>query len=56
MVISILASNYLTDYIEDIYQTLLENIQSPFKLQEALDELTAMTPEPMNTMLEKQPK
>ena len=56
MVISILASNYLTDYIEDIYQTLLENIQSPVKLQEALDELTAMTPEPMNTMLEKQPK
>ena len=31
-------------------------MQNPGQLQEATDELTAMTPEPMNTMFEKQPK
>lgn len=35
---------------------LLENLKTPGKLQEATHELTAMTPELMNTMLEKQPK
>ena len=31
-------------------------MQNPVNLQEAIDELTSMTPEPMNAMLEKQPK
>ncbi|XP_031559838.1 uncharacterized protein LOC116296014 [Actinia tenebrosa] len=41
------------DYIEDIYTTFIETKQEK-KLPAAVEELEAMTPAPMNTMLEKQ--
>ncbi len=56
LVRNFLNSNFFIYYIEDIYQTLLRNLKRPAKLNEATDELIAMTPKPMNTMLEKQSK
>ncbi|KAK3731006.1 hypothetical protein QZH41_018754 [Actinostola sp. cb2023] len=40
------------DYIEEIYQTFLE-AKKEGQLKDAMQELTAMTPAPMNTMLEE---
>ncbi len=56
LVRNFLNSNFFIYYIEDIYQTLLRNLKRPVKLNEATDELIAMTPKPMNSMLEKQSK
>ena len=47
--------NVLTDYVEDIYQTMIEAIRSK-QLGDAIDELNEQTPSPMNTMLNKQSK
>ena len=47
--------NVLTDYVEDIYQTMIEAIRSK-QLGDAIDELKEQTPSPMNTMLNKQSK
>ena len=45
----------LTDYVEDIYQAMIEAIRSK-QLEDAIDELKEQTPPPMNTMLNKQSK
>ena len=47
--------NVLTDYVEDIYQTMIEAMRSK-QLEDAIDELKEQTPSPMNTMLNKQSK
>ena len=44
-----------TDYVEDIYQSFLTT-QQDGRLLTGIVELKEMTPEPINTMLEKQPK
>jgi FtsZ-binding cell division protein ZapB len=44
---------FLIDYVEDIYQTMVDAIGSK-KLEDAIDELKEQTPSPMNTMLNKQ--
>lgn len=41
------------DYVEEIYQTCVEALINK-TLVDAADELAMMSPEPMNTMLEKQ--
>eukprot|EP00795_Rhopilema_esculentum_P017912 gene17912-biopygen685 len=46
----------LEDYVEDIYQTILNGIKSPTMLQDAINELKDQTPPPMNSTLEKQPR
>lgn len=43
----------LTDYVEDIYEAYLE-AEKQNQLKFARQELLAMEPPPMNTMLEKQ--
>lgn len=43
----------IIDYVDDIYQTLVEAIGTK-KLEDAIDELIEKTPAPMNTMLTKQ--
>ncbi|KAK3721677.1 hypothetical protein QZH41_013825, partial [Actinostola sp. cb2023] len=43
-------------YVEEIFQTLQEGIQEKTRLDNAIQELTAMTPAHMDSMLEKQPK
>ncbi|KAK3726207.1 hypothetical protein QZH41_011188, partial [Actinostola sp. cb2023] len=43
-------------YVEEIFQTLQEDIQEKTRLDNAIQELTAMTPAHMDSMLEKQPK
>ena len=42
------------DYVEDIYQTLLEAMNTTNCLGSAVRELKEMTPVPMNTMLDKE--
>ena len=42
------------DYVEDIYQTLLEAMNTTNCLGSAVRELKEMTPLPMNTMLDKE--
>ena len=44
-----------TDYVEEVYQTFLE-AERDGKLSATAHELKEMTPAPMNTMLEKQPR
>ena len=44
---------YHIDYVEDIFQTMLEALQTD-KLKDAITELKEQTPAPMNTMLVKQ--
>ena len=41
------------DYVEDVYQTLLEAMNTTNCLGSAVRELKEMTPLPMNTMLDK---
>ena len=41
------------DYVNDIYQTMVEAIEKK-QLNGAIDELAKKTPAPMNTMLTKQ--
>ena len=43
------------DYVEDIYQTLLEAHEKDL-LEAVIKELAEITPTPMNTMVEKQTK
>jgi hypothetical protein len=43
----------IIDYVDDIYQTMVEAIGTK-KLEDAIDELIEKTPAPMNTMLTKQ--
>ena len=45
----------VTDYVEEVYQTFLWAVRED-KLHAAVQELREMTPDPMNTMLTKQPK
>ena len=42
------------DYVEDIYQTLLEAMNTTNCLGNAVRELKEITPLPMNTMLDKE--
>ena len=42
------------DYVEDVYQTLLEAMNTTNCLGSAVRELKEMTPLPMNTMLDKE--
>lgn len=44
----------LTEYVEEIFQEYLNSTKD--ELEEAARKLKAMTPAPMNTMLEKQPR
>ena len=44
------------DYVEDIYQTLLEAINTTNCLGSSVRERKEMTPLPMNTMLDKERK
>ena len=46
---------YFTDYVEEIYQTFVEAHKAN-KLADAITELNDITPAPMNTMLNKQPR
>ena len=46
---------FTIDYVEDIYQTMVEAIGSK-QLDEPMDELKKQTLSPMNTMLNKQPR
>lgn len=46
---------YYLDYVEEIFQTTMGAIKEK-KLDAAIQELKNMTPAPMNTMLEKQPR
>ena len=43
-----------TDYVEDIYQTMLN--ADPEEVESACKKLVEMAPPPMNTMLTKQPR
>ena len=43
-----------TDYVEEIFQTYLSSTKD--ELSDASGKLKEMTPEPMNTMLDKQPR
>lgn len=43
-----------TDYVEEIFQTYLSSTKD--KLSDAAGKLKEMTPAPMNTMLDKQPR
>ena len=43
------------DYVQDIYQTLVEAIKMK-KLEDVIDELKRQSLAPMNTMLTKQPR
>ncbi len=43
------------DYVEEIFQTMVESIGSA-KIKDAIDELKRLTAPPMNTMLNKQPR
>ena len=43
-----------TDYVEEIFQTYLSS--SKEELNDAAGKLKEMTPEPMNAMLDKQPR
>lgn len=42
------------EYVEEIYQTLLESVKMGTSLSDAARELREMTPLPMNSMLEKE--
>lgn len=42
------------DYVEEVYQTLLEAMNTTNCLGSAVRELKEMTPLPMNTMLDKE--
>lgn len=42
------------EYVEEIYQTLLESVKTGTSLSDAARELREMTPLPMNSMLEKE--
>ena len=42
------------EYVEEIYQTLLESVKTGTSLSDAARELRQMTPLPMNSMLEKE--
>ena len=46
--------NEILEYVEEIYNVMLD--AGDEKLNAACDALVKMTPAPMNTMLEKQPK
>ena len=46
---------FITGYVEDIFETLVEAVEKD-KLQDAMIELKAQVPPPMNTMLVKQPR
>ena len=48
--------DFISDYVEDIYQTFIEAAKTGTSLKEANKELKEMTPLPMNTMLEKEPR
>lgn len=47
-------SLYLAEYVEDIFQQYLN--LSKGELEEGVRKLNNMTPQPMNTMLQKQPR
>mgnify|MGYP002804203857 CR=1 FL=1 len=49
------SSLLLTDYVEEIFQTMVESIGTK-KLEDAIVELNEKTPVPMNTMLNQQPR
>ena len=51
-----LCYNYNVDYVEEVYQTLLEAMNTTNCLGNAVRELKEMTPLPMNTMLDKEPR
>ena len=42
------------EYVEEIYQTLLESVKTGTSLSDAARELREMTPLPLNSMLEKE--
>ena len=45
---------YYLDYVEEVYQTLLEAMNTTNCLGNAVRELKEMTPLPMNTMFDKE--
>lgn len=49
-----LVTYFFVDYVEEIFQTYLKT--SKDDLDDAASRLRRMTPAPMNTMLEKQPR
>lgn len=48
------AAPFIAEYIDGMYDTLVELIHSPDILQNTISELKSITPSFMNTMLEKQ--
>lgn len=42
--------------MEEVFQTITEGLKEKSSLHDAMQELKSMTPAPMNTMLEKQPR
>ena len=46
---------YVLDYVDAIFATICNSIKAK-TLKNAQEELKTMTPPPMNTMLQKQPK
>jgi hypothetical protein len=43
------------DYVEEMFRTVVESIGTA-KIKDAINELESLTPPPMNTMLNKQPR
>ena len=53
-VVPFVKSNLFLEYVEEIYQIFLEAMNTTSCLGDAVKELTAITPLPMNTMLDKE--
>ena len=54
MLLNIVSINF-TGYVDDIFETLVKAMKAN-SLQQAIEKLTELTPPPMHTMLDKQPR